>query len=156
LFGDDKEEPMTRRGWLPAGLLVGCCLVAGCGGGGDGGQAAATTTATTAAVSSTSEPPSGSQATTTTAGFPGTVIEAKVTGSTVQTASRRVRVDRGEKVRIRVEADRNEEVHVHGYDLSKDVGPGQPATIEFTADAPGLFEVELEEAALKLFELQVQ
>jgi hypothetical protein len=44
-----------------------------------------------------------------------------VTGSRVQTAERRVRVDHGQKVRIRVEVDRNEEVHVHGYDLSADV-----------------------------------
>jgi FtsP/CotA-like multicopper oxidase with cupredoxin domain len=110
---------------------------------------ASTTTATTVGETSTTD------ATTTTAGFAGTVIEAKVTGSNVETAERRVRVDRGEKVRIRVEADRNEEVHLHGYDLSKDVAPGKPATIDFTADAPGVFEVELEQARLKLFEIQV-
>jgi heme/copper-type cytochrome/quinol oxidase subunit 2 len=84
------------------------------------------------------------------------VIEAKVTGSTVETASRRVRIDLGEKVRIRVEADRNEEVHLHGYDLSREVAPGRPAVLDFTADAPGVFEVELEQARLKVFELQVQ
>jgi FtsP/CotA-like multicopper oxidase with cupredoxin domain len=142
---------MTRPRWLAPGLMLCCVLVAGCGGGeDDGGQAAPTTTVTTVAATSTSE------AATTTAGFSGTLIEAKVTGSKVETASRRVRVDRGERVRIRVQADRNEEVHVHGYDLSQDVAPGKPATIEFTADAPGVFEVELEQAALKLFELQVQ
>ena len=111
---------------------------------------------TTVAATSTAGSPSTSEAPTTTAGFSGTLIEAKVTGSNVETASRRVRVDRGEKVRIRVQADRDEEVHLHGYDLSQDVAPGRPATIEFTADAPGVFEVELEEAGLKLFELQVQ
>ena len=111
---------------------------------------ASTTTTTSAEPTSTAEP------TTTTAGFSGTLIEAKVTGDKVDTASRRVGVSRGEKVRIQVEADHAEEVHVHGYDLKKDVAPGEPAVIEFTADAPGVFEVELEEAALKLFELQVQ
>jgi hypothetical protein len=79
-----------------------------------------------------------------------------VTGNKVETASRRVRVDLGQTVRIRVQSDRNEEVHVHGYDLSRPVAPGKPATIGFTADAPGVFEVELEQAKLKLFELQVQ
>jgi hypothetical protein len=148
---------MTRSRCVVSGLLVCCVLVAGCGGGDDdGGQAAATTTVTTVTATSTSEGPSTSEATTTTAGFSGTLIEAKVTGSDVETASRRVRVDRGERVRIRVEADRDEEVHVHGYDLSADVAPGKPAVIEFTADAAGVFEVELEQAGLKLFELQVQ
>jgi FtsP/CotA-like multicopper oxidase with cupredoxin domain len=147
---------MTRPGRLVPGLILCCVFVAGCGGGEDDGGQAAPTTVTTVAATSTSEGPSTSEAPTTTAGFSGTLIEAKVTGGKVETASRRVRVDRGERVRIRVEADRNEEVHVHGYDLSQDVAPGNPATIEFTADAPGVFEVELEQATLKLFELQVQ
>jgi hypothetical protein len=147
---------MTRPRHVVPGLMLCWVLVAGCGGGDDNAGQAATTTATTLAATSTSEGPSTSEAPTTTAGFSGTLIEAKVTGSKVETASRRVRVDRGERVRIRVQADRNEEVHVHGYDLSQDVAPGKPATIEFTADAPGVFEVELEQAALKLFELQVQ
>jgi hypothetical protein len=146
---------MTRPRHVVPGLMLCCVLVAGCGGGDDNTGQAATTTATTVAATSTSEGPSTSEAPTT-AGFSGTLIEAKVTGSRVETASRRVRVDRGERVRIRVQADRNEEVHVHGYDLSQDVAPGKPATIEFTADAPGVFEVELEQAALRLFELQVQ
>jgi hypothetical protein len=36
------------------------------------------------------------------------------------------------------------------------VAPGRPAVIDFTADAPGVFEVELEQAHLRLVELQVQ
>jgi FtsP/CotA-like multicopper oxidase with cupredoxin domain len=147
---------MVRPRLVVPGLLLCCLLLAGCGGGDDGGEQAASTTVTTVAATSTTEPSSASEAPTTTEGFAGTVIEAKVTGSTVETASRRVRVDRGEKVRIQVEADRNEEVHLHGYDLSSDVAPGKPAIIDFTADAPGVFEVELEQARLKLFELQVQ
>ena len=79
-----------------------------------------------------------------------------MTGNQVETASRRVRIDLGQKVRVQVEADRPEEVHVHGYDLKGDVAPGKPAVIDFTANAPGVFEVELEESGLKLFELQVQ
>ena len=146
---------MVRPRRVVPGLLLCCLLLAGCGGD-DGGEQAASATVTTVAATSTTEPSSTSGAPTTTAGFAGTVIEAKVTGSTVETASRRVRIDLGEKVRIRVEADRNEEVHLHGYDLSRDVAPGRPAVLDFTADAPGVFEVELEQARLKLFELQVQ
>jgi FtsP/CotA-like multicopper oxidase with cupredoxin domain len=147
---------MARPRTVVRGLILCCLLVAGCGGDDGGGQAAATTTATSAAATSTSEASATTQAPTTTAGFSGTLIEAKVTGSRVETAERRVRVDLGDKVRIRVEADRDEEVHLHGYDLSQDVAPGRPAVIDFTADAPGVFEVELEQARLKLFELQVQ
>jgi hypothetical protein len=142
---------LTRVRWLVVGTVAGC-LVAGCGGD-DGDQGAAATTVTT---STTTGDSTSSQATTTTAGFSGVLIEATVTGDKVETASRRVRIDRGQKVRIRVQADRAEEVHLHGYDLSADVAPGRPAVIDFTADAPGVFEVELEQAHLRLFELQVQ
>jgi heme/copper-type cytochrome/quinol oxidase subunit 2 len=141
---------MARWRLLLACLLISGGVLAGCGGDDDGGGAAGATTTVASTTTTSAEP------TTTTAGFSGTLIEAKVTGSEVDTASRRVKVSRGDKVRIQVEADHTEEVHVHGYDLKKDVAPGKPAVIEFTADAPGVFEVELEEAALKLFELQVQ
>jgi heme/copper-type cytochrome/quinol oxidase subunit 2 len=148
---------MARWRWLLACLLISGGVLAGCGGDEDaGGAAGATTTVASTTTTASAEPTSTEEPTTTTAGFSGTLIEAKVTGDQVDTASRRVRVSRGEKVRIQVEADHAEEVHVHGYDLKKDVAPGKPAVIEFTADAPGVFEVELEEAALKLFELQVQ
>ena len=147
---------MVRPRRVVPGLLFCCLLLTGCGGREDRREQPASTPVTTVPATSSTEPPSASEAPTTTEGFAGTVIEAKVTGSTVETASRRVRVDRGEKVRIQVEADRNEEVHLHGYDLSSDVAPGKPAIIDFTADAPGVFEVELEQARLKLFELQVQ
>jgi heme/copper-type cytochrome/quinol oxidase subunit 2 len=139
---------LTRSRWLVVVPLVACCLVGGCGGDDDGG-AAATTVATGAATSTGGGATSTTGAASTTAGFSGVLVEAKVT-------SRRVRVDLGQKVRVRVEADHAEEVHVHGYDLKADVAPGKPAVIDFTADVPGVFEVELEESGRNLFELQVQ
>ena len=143
---------MARPRQVLAGAVLICFLLAGCGSDDGDGQAAATTAATTA----TSPATSTSQATTSTAGFSGKLIEIKVTGDQVETAERRVTVATGEKVRIRVQSDVADEVHVHQYDLKKDVAPGKPAVIEFTADVPGIFEVELEEAHRKLIDLRVQ
>jgi len=139
-----------------AGLLLACWLLAGCGGDDNGSQAASTSGAPTRSPTSTAGPTSTTRATTTTAGFAGTLIEARVTGGKVETAERRVTLASGEPVRIRVEADVADEVHVHGYDLTRPVGPGKPATIEFAADLPGVYEVELEAAKRKLFELEVR
>ena len=47
-------------------------------------------------------------------------------------------------------------MHLHGYDLMADVAPGAPATIRFTADVPGIFEVELEDRGLHIAELEVR
>ncbi len=66
-----------------------------------------------------------------------------------------VEVQQGERVRLVVEADVSDEVHVHGYNLFADVSPGNPAVIPFRANAPGVFEVELEGAGLPLLELTV-
>ena len=144
---------MSRSRRLVVGVLAVCCLLGGCGGGDEGGGTATTTAATS---TSSGGATSSTEAASTTAGFSGVVVEAKVTGNQVETASRRVRIDLGQKVRVQVEADRAEEVHVHGYDLKGDVAPGKPAVIDFTANVPGVFEVELEGSGLKLFELQVQ
>jgi FtsP/CotA-like multicopper oxidase with cupredoxin domain len=138
-----------------AGLFVACWLVAGCGAD-DGGGQAATTSATATSSSTSTAAPTSTSAATTTAGFAGTLIQAQVTGDTVKTPERRVRISRGERVRILVEADVADEVHLHGYDLTRPVAPGKPATIEFAADLPGVYEVELEQASRKLFDLEVR
>jgi heme/copper-type cytochrome/quinol oxidase subunit 2 len=110
-----------------------------------------------AACSSGGAGQGGSPAATSKAGSGGPqTIRVQVTGSKVQTAERRVKVPLGTQVRLEVTADRADEVHLHGYDRKVDIEPGTPAVLEVTADTPGVFEVELEEAGLKLVELQVQ
>jgi hypothetical protein len=149
-----EEESMAHRRRVLAGLFVLGWLLAGCGG--DDGGGAASTTAATTTVTSTSTATSTSGAATTTAGFAGKLVQVRVAGGKVETAERRVTVSKGDRVRIQVSSDVADEVHVHGYDLSEDVGPGKPATIEFAANLPGLWEVELENAKRKLFDLEVR
>jgi heme/copper-type cytochrome/quinol oxidase subunit 2 len=62
----------------------------------------------------------------------------------------------GDRVVLIVRSDVADHVHVHGYDLMQDVAPGAPARISFRADAPGRFEVELEDRHLPLTELVVR
>jgi heme/copper-type cytochrome/quinol oxidase subunit 2 len=69
---------------------------------------------------------------------------------------RELTVTKGETVRLVVTSNVSEEVHVHGYDLSKDVGPGKPARFRFRADLEGIFEIELEEAGEPIVELRVE
>jgi FtsP/CotA-like multicopper oxidase with cupredoxin domain len=62
----------------------------------------------------------------------------------------------GETVRFRVRSDSPEEVHVHGYDISKDIEPGQTATMSFKATITGIFEIEFEESGTQIAELKVE
>ncbi|MEA2900611.1 MAG: hypothetical protein QOH36_498 [Actinomycetota bacterium] len=68
----------------------------------------------------------------------------------------RVTVKLGEQVTIRVVSDVAEEVHVHTYDRKVELEPGVPGEVTFTADIPGVHEVELEDSALHLTSLEVQ
>ena len=61
----------------------------------------------------------------------------------------------GEQVRFTVRSDVADEIHVHGYDLMKDVPAGGSVSFAFPADIEGIFEVELEEREEQIAELRV-
>lgn len=61
----------------------------------------------------------------------------------------------GEQVRFKVDSDVADEVHVHGYDLMKDVAAGGSVSFSFPAEIEGIFEVELEEHGEQIAELRV-
>ncbi len=61
----------------------------------------------------------------------------------------------GDEVRFAVESDAAEEVHVHGYDIEQEIGPGRATEFAFPADLDGIYEVELHESAVLIAELTV-
>ena len=67
----------------------------------------------------------------------------------------RVEVPLGESVVIRIDSDVADEGHLHGYDIYVDVEPGTTGVIEFVADIPGIFELELENSRVLLADLEV-
>jgi hypothetical protein len=61
----------------------------------------------------------------------------------------------GETVKFRVTSDVPEEVHVHGYDIAKDLEPGKVTTVSFPATITGIFEIEYEQAGEQIGQLRV-
>jgi len=61
----------------------------------------------------------------------------------------------GDQVRFKVESDVADEIHVHGYDLMKDVPAGGKVAFSFPAEIEGIFEVELEGRKEQIAELRV-
>ena len=68
---------------------------------------------------------------------------------------RKISVTHGDTVRFRVRSSVAEEVHVHGYDLKKDIEPGRTATMSFRATAEGVFEIEFEHSGTQIASLRV-
>ena len=101
--------------------------------------------------------PDGSTAPTASGGV--VEVEVEVAGDKITTANDRVEVNVGQTVHVSVVCDVADEVHVHGFDLSVDLEPNEPGELEFevTDDpGPGLYEVELEDRGLLLFQLEVR
>ncbi|MET0762861.1 MAG: hypothetical protein ABWZ63_11100 [Thermoleophilaceae bacterium] len=70
------------------------------------------------------------------------VTRVRIKGGQVVGGPKTVEVARGDAVRLVVAADAPDEIHVHGYDITKNAGPGTPARFVFRADLEGVFEVE--------------
>ena len=62
----------------------------------------------------------------------------------------------GEPVLLIVRSDVADHVHVHGYDLMKDVEPGKTVTFSFPAEITGIFEIELEDLGEEIAQLRVE
>lgn len=61
----------------------------------------------------------------------------------------------GEEIRFRVSSDAAEEIHIHGYDIAKDVPAGGTVEFSFPAEIEGIFEAELEGQGVQILELTV-
>jgi hypothetical protein len=61
----------------------------------------------------------------------------------------------GDRIRFKVDSDVADEIHVHGYDLMKDVPAGGTVSFSFRAEIEGIFEVELEGRKEQIAELRV-
>lgn len=66
-----------------------------------------------------------------------------------------IRVRQGERLSLRVISDRDDELHLHGYDLRLDLRAGEPAQLDFTALHAGRFDYELHGAHRTLATLEV-
>lgn len=58
----------------------------------------------------------------------------------------RIEAKNGDRVAFTVRSDIPDEVHVHGFDVTKAVTPGRATTFRFKAEFEGIFEVEAHEA----------
>ncbi len=63
--------------------------------------------------------------------------------------------NKGERIHFVVDSDVSDEVHVHGYDIMKDVKAGGSVSFDFPASLEGVFEAELEGRKEQIIQLTV-
>ena len=147
---------MSHRRRLAGFLAVLALFCAGlalasCGGGDDesAGTASTETTTTTHTTTETNTtettpPPAGP-----------TEIRIVVVNGAPKGGIVREKVEKGDRVVLIVRSDVTDHVHLHGYDVMRDVAPGKPARLPFKATIPGRFEVELEDRGVPIADITV-
>jgi hypothetical protein len=134
---------MTRNqriGLIVAALVVAVLafVIASPGGDDEGDTAAQTTTTTTGAGGQTNAeepaPPAPE------------VTRIQIRGGEVVGGPAEIHAKKGDTLVIVVSADAPDEVHLHGYDIEKEVAPGQAVRFQFKANLEGEFEIESHKA----------
>ena len=137
------------------GLIVAAAIVVAAGlffvlrpdNGDDNASGGTTTTATTSTTTTATEP---------TEPPPPATVRIVVRGGEPVGGVRNVTVSKGRQVVLVVNSDVADEVHLHGYNLKRDVAPGAPARLPFRATINGTVEVELEQRGLPLARITTQ
>jgi len=118
--------------------------------GGDDAAVTPTTPVATTPVATSDTP-----ASTTTAAQPAfTTISVK--GAKPVGGVATIKATKGDTVRIAVASpDTTSEIHLHGYDIKRDLTAGGTVRFVFKASAEGIFEMELEDAAVPIAKVEI-
>jgi cytochrome c-type biogenesis protein CcmE len=113
-----------------------------------------------------SSTPTQTQQTETQAGEPTATVPApkpqpefetiRVVGGEPAGGVKRITVQKDDTVRLQVRSDTAAEVHVHGYDIFKNVEAGGSVRFNFPADIEGVYEIELEGTHTQIGQLRVE
>lgn len=67
-----------------------------------------------------------------------------------------IKAEQGQHVLLKVSSDADHEVHLHGYDIARDVTAGEGAELDFVAKDSGSFEFEIEDTGALLATLEIR
>jgi hypothetical protein len=143
------RSTLTRGAATALLPTLGMLVLAGCSGG-DSGSGSSTpspsapastlpTSSATPGSPNTSSPsntadPSGEQADVT--------IDVTVANGKVNPSGATIKAKAGQTVLVKAISDAAEELHIHGYDKELELSPGKAASVKFTANMKGTFEIE--------------
>jgi carbamoylphosphate synthase small subunit len=134
-----------------SGLVLASC-------GSDDEEAAPTETTITQSTQTVTATMTTETTTTTTQPEPAgpTVVRIAVVNGAPKRGIVRETVEKDDRVVLVVTSDVTDHIHLHGYDIMRDVAPGSPARLPFKATIPGRFEVELEDRGVPIADITVR
>jgi plastocyanin len=160
------RSTLTRGAAAALLPTLGMLVLAGCGGG-DSDSSASSSNTTSAPASTPTDLPTN----TPTPGKPNTsspsntadpsgeqadvTINVTVANGKVTPSGATVKAKAGQTVLVTAVSDAADEVHIHGYDKELPLTPGKPASVKFTADMKGTFEIETHESGKLVAKLVV-
>ena len=68
----------------------------------------------------------------------------------------KLKYTQGDQVRFQVRSPKADEVHVHGYDIERELKPNQTTTIAFKANINGVFDIEIHSTDTQIGRLTVE
>ena len=136
-----------------AGLAVTLALTA-CGGSSD--EPAGTTTTSTSSSTSASSSSSSSSSSSPSSSPTGRTVVVTVTGKRVSPPPATVDLGVGEKLTLTVTSDKADQLHIHGFEVEKDLIAGTPLSVTLTGEQPGVYEVETHHLGLRLLKIAVK
>ena len=83
------------------------------------------------------------------------VVDVVLSNGKVTPNGATIKVRTGQTVLLTGSGDTKDSLHLHGYDKSLDITPGRKTNLVFTADTPGVFELETHESDKLVAKLQV-
>ena len=138
---------------LAAACLLAAVALAGCGSD-DNGSASSTDTMTTTETTTTDT--ATTETTTTTEATLPTIVRITVVNGAPKGGIVRQTVNKDDQVVLVVTSDVADEIHLHGYDISRDVAAGGTVRLPFKATIPGRFEAELESRSVQIADITVE
>lgn len=136
----------TLRALAPIALVTAALGVSACG-----SDDSSSTSTTTAAPAASAPATTSTGSSTAAAATPAPANIPLLTADKVT----KITVKKGDTVTFAAKSDTADEIHVHAYDLKKDVGAGQTVEMSFKATIEGIFEIEFENAGKQIAELRV-
>jgi len=140
-------------------------VLAGCGGGDSSSGASPSPSSSAPSATATDLPTSTSPGTPNTSSPSNTAdpsgeqadvtINVTVANGKVNPSGATIKAKAGQTVLVTAVSDAADELHIHGYDKELELTPGKPASVTFTADMKGTFEIETHESGKLVAKLVV-